>query len=484
MPEIDPSIPLKVAVPQFDPLVTVGKMQGLQQGILQNRLLGQQVGGKEALGRAITAATDPATGTTDWQKGLGLLSQDPGGAFAVPELAASVQDRQLKDIGIDKAQLDLAGQRWTKVGDTAGSLLGEREPLTRDAVIKTLSENLIGSGMFHDKDSIGMLTSFVQQLPSDDPGIRAALKKVYLQSNMTSERIASLLGTPTNVDSGPATVSQQVSPLTGEMTVNGQITKGRTPTEKAALVSVYDPETKSTKLVPSGALMGDATPGSPTGPVGQAGPALGEAEGAAASAAGALQQAQALRVAAEKVPEIKSSFLNLRDQLGKFTVGPKANWSYQLGALSQMLGVAPPKVTEGVAAQEEFNKLATQFINSQVGALGGTGTDAKLESARHGSPNEFMSKEGIMNVTNLMLGLNDAVGAKNEAWQKWLDAGNGPETYGKFQTQFNRYYNPRVFQSVYMSDAQRQNMMARMSKDDRERFQKDWTFAKKAGWLQ
>jgi hypothetical protein len=484
MPEIDASIPLR-AVPQpYDPLATVGKVQGVQQGILQNRLLGQQIGGKEALGAAITAATDPATGQTDWQKGLGLLAGNPKGAFAVPELAASVQDRQLKDLGIDQAQLELAGKRWTKVGDTAGSLLADKEPLTRDGVIKILSDNLVGSGMFNDQQSIGMLTNFVQTLPNDDAGIRAKLNQVYLQSGMTAERIAALRGTPTNVDTGGNIVNQSVSPLTGEVSVNGAITKGRSPSEKAALVSVYDPATQSTQLVPSGALVGDAAPGMAKGPVAQAGPALGEAEGASGAAAGAVQQAQALRVTAEKVPEVKAALSNIRDQLGKFQPGPKANWTYQLGALSQMLGVAPPKVTEGVAAQEEFNKLATQFINSQVGALGGSGTDAKLESARHGSPNEFMSKEGIVNVTNLMLGLNDALGAKNEAWQRWLDAGNGPESYGKFQTQFNKIYNPRVFQSVYMTDAQRQNMMSRMSKDERTQFQKDWTTAKKAGWLQ
>lgn len=484
MPELDASIPLRAIPAPYDPLATVGKVQGVQQGMLSNRLLGQQIGGKEALGQAITAATNPATGQTDWQKGLGLLAGDPKGAFAVPELAAAVQDRQLKDLGISKAELELAGQRWSKVGDTAGSLLSAKDPLTRDNVIKTLSDNLVGSGMFHDPQSIGMLTNFVQTLPNDDKGIRDRLNQVYLQSGMTAERIASLLGSPTNVDTGGNIVSQQVSPLTGEVTINGAIAKGRTPSEKAALVPVFNPETQTTELKTSGALVGDAAPGTNTGPVAQQGPALGEAEGAAGEAAGAVQQSQALRVSAEKVPEVKAALTNIRDQLGKFQPGPKANWTYQLGALSQMLGVAPPKVTEGVAAQEEFNKLATQFINSQVGALGGSGTDAKLESARHGSPNEFMSKEGIVNVTNLMLGLNDALGAKNEAWQRWRDAGNGPETYGKFQTQFNKIYNPRVFQSVYMSDSQRQNMMSRMTKSEREQFHKDWVTAKAAGWLQ
>lgn len=482
MAEIQGNIPASVAVPQFDALGTISKAQGLGAQMLQNRLLGQQVDSRIALGQAVTSATDPTTGQTDWRKALGALSQDPKGSFAVPELAGQVLDRQVKELQLGKEDLDLAAKRWTKIGDTAGALLSQKDPLTREQVIKDLADNLVGSGMFHDEKSVLGLTNFVQNLPNDDQGLRKALGQAYLSSGMSLERINSMLGAPAQVDTGSQIINQQTSPLTGEVQANAVIDKTRSPTEKSAMVQVWDPGKQAYVLKPSGAIVGDLAPGalpSPSATV-QAAPGLGEPE----AAAGAVQQAQGLRTAAEKTPETAAALMNIRDQMGKFQPGPKANWTYLLGALSQQLGVAPPKVTEGVAAQEEFNKLATQFINSQVGALGGTGTDAKLESARHGSPNEFMSKEGIMNVTNLMLGLNDAVKAKNEAWQKWLDAGNTPATYGKFQTQFNQIYNPRVFQSVYMNDAQRQTMMKNMAPKEREQFEKDWVRARKAGWIQ
>jgi hypothetical protein len=147
------------------------------------------------------------------------------------------------------------------------------------------------------------------------------------------------------------------------------------------------------------------------------------------------------------------------------------------------MGAKIPEVTEGVAGQEEFNKLATQFINAQVGALGGTGTDSKLDSAMKGTPNEFMSKMGIQNVTSLMLGLEDATAAKAAAWQKWLSSGKGAETYGQFQTQFNKLYDPRVFQAQYMTDKQRQLMLSSMTKDERAKYQNAFIFAQKAGWM-
>lgn len=486
-PEIDYTIASKIQPPQFDPLGVAGKaiglqqgMQGVQQGILQNRLLGQQIGGKEALGRAITAATDPATGKTDWAKGLGILSQDPGGAFAVPELAASVQERQLKGLGISKEELELSRKRWETIGNQTIPMLATKEPLTRDAVIKTLTGNLIDSGMFNDENSVGMLAKFIQGLPDDDKGLRAKLQGLALASNSTQERINSILGPVTPVDRGPEIIQQQISPVTGDTRVVGVIPKARTPSETATLVPVYNPVTKQMEMKTSGEIVGDAPRAAMTAATGAP---LGQAEAEVAAATGGVTQAQALRIAAERAPETKAALQNIRDLVPGFNPGAKTNWLYAAKALATQMGVAPKAVQDEVAAQEEFNKLATQFINQQVGALGGTGTDAKLESAAKGTPNEFMSKEGILNVTALMMGLNDAVAQKNAAWQKWLDAGNPASSYGKFQTQFNQIYNPRVFQSAYMSDAQRQVMMKNMTKAERERFQADWSFAKKAGWL-
>lgn len=481
MAEINGNIPAGVQVPQFDPLAAVSKAQALGTGILQNRLLGQQVQSKIALGNAVTQATDAATGKTDWNKALGLLSQDPQGAFAVPELAGQVQEREARQLQISKDQLGLAKDRWTMIGDTAGSLLTDKTPLTREGVIKILADNLVGSGKFNDENSVGMLTSFVQNLPTDDAGIRKALGQVYTASGDTLQRIQALQGTPSTLDTGSQIIEQQVSPLTGGIQVNGVVAKTRSPSEKAALVQVWDPARGAYVSKPSGEIIGDAAPGAQPGRgvAVQTAPALGEPEAAQRG----VEQAQAWRQAAETAPEQKAQIQNLRDQVGKFTSGPQASWIYRAKALATMLGVAPKDVKDEVAAQEEFAKLAQQWANANTGQLG-EGTDSKLNAALKASPNEFLSTQGVTGILALLEGQQDAAVAKNAAWQKWLNSGKSPGTAGQFQTQWNEIYNPRVFQSQYMSDAQRQNMLRSMSPKERDRFQKDWITAKKAGWIE
>jgi hypothetical protein len=492
--QVDASVPLGVKTAPPDYLNTLNEAMKLKTGVLQNRLLGQQVDGKIAMGKAAQAAVDPETGKFDGDKFLKTLAADSRGSFQVPEAAAQAVARELQQKQLDTATLELTGKRWAKIGDVAGMLLGTQKgpdgkpvPLTREAVVQSLSDNLIGSGLFNDPQAVSQIAAAVQTLPTDEKGIRAWLAGKFLQSHLTTEGVALVNGSPTPISTGGATQIVQASPLTGDTKSIASLPTTLTPAQAVTpAYQRFNPQTQKMENV----LTGDAVAALPGGTGGNtappgipAGPALGQAEGASASAQDAVRQLSVLRTAAEQAPNNKAQLMNLRDALTQFQPGPKANWSYIVGAISQQLGVAPPKVTQGVAAQEEFNKLATQFINNQVGVLGGTGTDAKLESARHGSPNEFMSREGVQNVTALMLGMEDAVGAKNAAWQKWAAAGNGPETYPQFVAQFNRYYSPRVFQAEYMSDAQRKTMLGNMTKDQRAQFEKDYLFAKKAGWI-
>lgn len=476
-------------------LETVGRLQTIQQGVLQNRLLGQEVGGKEALGRAVTANTDKETGETDWDKAAADLSQDPQGAFKIPEFAASVLERKAKEIanetakaGLTKAQLETSQAKFKAVGDWAAMVAaaGSKDPaaLTPQSIIGSAKTNLLDAGFINaaDESEREQLLAVMSQFGTDPKQNAEILKRVFLQSNATTEGINLALGAATQVDRGPEIVTQRTAPLTGETEVLSTMQKGRTPSETAALVQRYNPATKQMEMVPSGQIIGDMPGSAPPIAVASA-PPLGVAEGASASAAGSVKQAQDLSVAADAVPAQQAALKNIRDVVDSFKPGAKTNWIYAAKALATQMGIAPPQMKDEVAAQEEFNKLATQFINQQVGALGGTGTDSKLESATKGTPNEFMSKEGIKNVTSLMMGLNDATLAKNTAWQKWLSSGNGPESYGKFASQFNAIYNPRVFQSVYMDDKQKALMLGNMTAKERTQFQKDWATAKAAGWI-
>jgi hypothetical protein len=64
-------------------------------------------------------------------------------------------------------------------------------------------------------------------------------------------------------------------------------------------------------------------------------------------------------------------------------------------------------------------------------------------------------------------------------------AGRRPwaETYGQFQTQWNRIYDPRVFQSVYMSPAERQATLKGMTAAEQTQVQGDYKRAHSLGWV-
>lgn len=495
MAGIDASIISGLKVPQNNPLETVGKLQGIQQGALQNRLLGQEIGGKEALGRAVTANTNAETGETDWDKAAGALSQDAQGAFKLPEFAAQVLDRKAKEIAnataaanLTQAQLKTSQAKYAALGDwaTAAAASGSRDPngLTPESLMGGIKSGLIDTGIIDVKNpqERDQLLAVASQFGPDPKANMELLKRLILQTRATTEGIGMVMGAPTQVDRGPEIVIKQTSPLTGETVTDAVIPKGRTPSETAALVDVYDPVTKQMVKKPSGQIIGDM-PGN-AAPISVASaPPLGVAEAETAAATKGVEQAEALRAAADAVPNQQGALKNIRDTVDSFKPGAKTNWIYAAKAMATQLGIAPPQMKDEVAAQEEFNKLATQFINQQIGALGGTGTDSKLESATKGTPNEFMSKEGIQNVTSLMMGLNEATLAKNAAWQKWLDSGKSPGSYGQFQTQFNAIYNPRVFQSQFMTDKQKSLMMNNMTAAERKQFQKDWTTAKSVGWI-
>ena len=494
MPDMDFSIYSKLAPPAFDPMATVGKVQTLQQGMLNNRLLGQQVQGKIAYGKAAQAAIDPATGKFDPDLLMKGLAETNEGAQLAPEAAAFAQqqrqaqlEQELKGVQITREKLGLSNDQFKNVGDGALGLIqkystpgpdGKVPTMTKGDVTSYLGDVLAASGAGNDPNFVTRVTNLVTSLPDDPAELLVKIKQLAIIAEPTAERVNQVSGTPQTLNRGPETIVTRTPTLTGKMDVTAAVPMDRSPSETAGLVDVYDPVTKTMVKRPSGSVVGDR-PYPQAQPV-QAGPAMGESQQAEEN----IKQSQALQQRAAIVPQRKAALSNLVGTLGDFTPGPKADLTQFLGGLAQQFGMAKPDsaLTKGLAAQEEFNKLSATIALDQWGALGGSGSNDQLSAAIKANPNQAMSKLGIKNVVALLQGNEDAIGAQYDAWKKYAGV-HGASSYDTFLQGWNRYYDPRVFQAQHMTPGAVTVMKSQMSKDERAKFDRDQKISEQAGWL-
>ena len=220
-------------------------------------------------------------------------------------------------------------------------------------------------------------------------------------------------------------------------------------------------------------------------------PRAGLAPGVAAADTSVAQTSaalgNALTTAANEAPATEAILQNLEKTLKDFTPGPGADWR-RVGkafantvipdSLKDKIGFDP----KSIASQEEFNKLAYQLAQNQFQALGGTGTDAKLNSTMATSPSELLSGEGNKGILSLLRGNNDALKAKSKAWNAWKKD-HGSDSFSEFSQAFNENFNPRVFQIKYIPAKERQSWYEAMSPDERRAFERAAKYAKEQGWL-
>ncbi len=216
------------------------------------------------------------------------------------------------------------------------------------------------------------------------------------------------------------------------------------------------------------------------------GPAPGLVEAATIAGRGNAGQALALQTSSANLPMQKAVLGNLEASLTNFTSGPGSDWM-NVGAsfvnkINPFFNTFDPS---RIRSQDEFRKQALTLAQEQFKALHGTGTDAQLASTSHTSPNDFLSNQSNIGIIHFLKGNVDAQAVMNAEWQKWLPLHkNDPGTYGQFVTEFNKSFDPRVFQSVYADPAEKQTMLKGMtSKEEREKFQADFNAAVDKGWI-
>lgn len=469
---IDASIIGKLQTPQIDPLGTISKAQGLAGQMLQNRMLSQEVQGKEALGRAVTANTNSDTGDTDWNKAAGALSQDPQGAWKLPEFAGQILDRKAKEIAnatakanLTQAQLETSQKKFAALGDWAGTMAAagskDQQALTPQAILSSAKSNLIDTGMINpaDPQERDQLLSIMSQFGNDPAKNAELLKHVFLQSHTTAEGVGLALGNTSMVDVGSRLQPMRTPGLTGvPEQVGAPIEKTLSPSESAALVDVVDPASGTHYKVPRAALGG--LPGQPS-----AAPAAGTGTGRYPGAAGTGAPAGA--VAAASLPPGKAEALSVSAQqsagtwqrdlaeaggyaqrvqgldkayenLQKATTGPGAGKVQGWAGVLNTFGVKTPTDVNSYA---EAQKYLQDYANRR-GAELGMGTDAGRALVNAANPGVQTPKQAALQVVTVIKGLEKMQAAQVAAAQ----AENvSPDQYASWRAKWNRSVDPGAF---------------------------------------
>lgn len=412
------------------------KIIGLIGGLNQNALFQQTFGARKAIGSAYQDAIQ-SDGSIDTKALMEGIKSRPDAGFMAGEASAGALTRQQQQIANTTAQFDQSVKQHQFIVDGLGTLADNpnvsHEDVRRFAVTAAKNTGVPSP----------ILNSLLGNLPKDPAKLRPALV------TMRNMAIGSgNLSTPTGTGFQPSG-----APIMGS--------RGQFNFQAAG---------------PGGAR---------TGPPGIAAPPPGQVEAASSIAQAGAGAAAQLREANDTSMTRKGMLGNLEEDLHNFTAGPGADW--QKVAKSWVNRNVPLPTgwqfdPKAIASQEQFNKQAGMLAQQQFGMIGGTGTDAKFNSAFSTSPNEALSQLGNQGIIRLLKGNEDAIQAKNKAWLSWKKQ-YGPHTYDEFSQDFTSRFDPRAFQFKYMTPQDRQTYINRMDPNDRARFIQDLTYAHKQGWI-
>ena len=494
--------------PQPNLLQQAGQVAQVGGQLQQFRREQETFGAQKQIGDALRTSLDPNTGELDANKFREAIAGNPMAAFLAPQALAQAKSLQLGAIQIQQAQAQVGMTRLNNLRQSLGGLLANPQ-VTRDDVNKAVF-SLVSLPENERPFSAATAASQLRDLPNDPTAIRQWLLQHLLSTDQGIAHAQTFLPQPMSVNQGGQVTIKNRDPITGSISnAPGQSTLPMTPTpaERNEPTQTIGPDNRPRIQTRQDTLPMVDGQGSPLGggryprPQGQGAPGPqanagpppssaqvgfrpGEAAAQEIVSKEAAANASQLMTQSQETRNVDATLQNLDNLVQKFASGPAANWQRIGGAAWNR--IAPGILQfdpKSIASQEEFNKQTLSLAAQQFKALGGTGTDGQLNTVLSTSPNELITRQGNRGIIAMLRGNNAALQVKAEEWQKWLQSGKGPETYSEFTTKFNREYDPRVFQSLYLDAAARKAMTNAMRPPDLAEYRRAWQVAIEKGWV-
>jgi hypothetical protein len=225
-------------------------------------------------------------------------------------------------------------------------------------------------------------------------------------------------------------------------------------------------------------------------------PPPGTMEAATTAAQGATQRQQTLVAQASQATNQIGLLNQLQSDLQQVQTGVGSNSIGFLRQIANRWNIEPQALDTSTAqaAQESFNKVASQIAGAQMGVLGGP-SDARQDLASHMNPTLANSKLGNERVIQMLIGNQQAIQVMNREWgatgqspagfDNWRD-----ETFlapHDFTSEGNTYsgrYDPRVFWLANMPGVKAQNEYVNtFSGRSRTDLINNMRYAESKGWV-
>lgn len=225
-------------------------------------------------------------------------------------------------------------------------------------------------------------------------------------------------------------------------------------------------------------------------------PAPGVMEAAHAAAQGATERQQSMVAQEAAAPQQIGLLHQLQSDLQQVQTGVGSQSMGFLRQIATRYGIAPEAMDESTpqAAQESFNKVASQIAAAQMGVLGGP-SDARQDLASHMNPTLANSKLGNERVISMLIGNQQAIqimgrewnatGQSPAAFDNWRDETFlAPHDFTSYGKTYSGRYDPRVLWMANMPGVKAQNdYVNTFSGRSRTDLLANMRYAESKGWV-
>ncbi|CAB5212643.1 hypothetical protein UFOVP188_38 [uncultured Caudovirales phage] len=360
-----------------------------------------------------------------------------------PRISSAQSLAKTQETGAQSADFDLQNKRINGIASRLTGLINDPLIVASEqnpqAVDKTkIAERLKAYGYQQAKElgisldkADELIAPYITEADANHAGIRQFLKNKLLSTLDQGSRVTAMQpsGVAINTGAGGGTVQ------TGEF--------GALPIGKPIPGTVYEQQIPPTQPVISST--GETRL---LGPMSQRGntpltTGLSPAQSGMLTAGGQVISSDLATTTADAqaAPTKIAIFQNIKKLTPDSFTGPTAERRQWAASLAQVIGI--PVAELETASTDELLK------NTKLLQMAGGNTDAARSLAEFANPNNKMTKEGILRVTNQLIGMENMKIARNNYL---TPAANDATEYAKRKLQFDAISDPRLFQEVTAED--------------------------------